>query len=70
MDAPRTQRRQSRPPRWGPSRWGRRIAPYPQCIGDAARCAARFSARWRRRCIADVADASPMLRCCIADVSP
>eukprot|EP00959_Pyramimonas_sp_CCMP1952_P423031 8861346-Pyramimonas_sp.AAC.1 len=29
-------REKHRPPRWGPSRWGRRIAPHRQGIGDAS----------------------------------
>eukprot|EP00959_Pyramimonas_sp_CCMP1952_P236641 4945501-Pyramimonas_sp.AAC.1 len=40
-----------------------------RCICDAVRCGARFAPRWRRRCITDVADASPMRRRFIADVS-
>eukprot|EP00959_Pyramimonas_sp_CCMP1952_P219773 4594977-Pyramimonas_sp.AAC.1 len=45
----------------GPGSWGRRIAAYRRCIGDAARCGAHptystFSApmhRRRRPCIGD-----------------
>eukprot|EP00959_Pyramimonas_sp_CCMP1952_P428972 8984284-Pyramimonas_sp.AAC.1 len=59
----------SRAPRWGRSRWGRRIAPQRRCIADAAQCGARFASRRRRRCIAGVDDAWPVHRRCIADTS-
>eukprot|EP00959_Pyramimonas_sp_CCMP1952_P450037 9422935-Pyramimonas_sp.AAC.1 len=38
----------SMPPRWGPSRWGRRITPHRRYIGDASAMLLR-----RRRCIGD-----------------
>eukprot|EP00959_Pyramimonas_sp_CCMP1952_P308169 6449576-Pyramimonas_sp.AAC.1 len=49
----------SRPPRWGLIGWSWRIAPNRRCIGDAARCEARFAPRRCCRCIAAVDDASP-----------
>eukprot|EP00959_Pyramimonas_sp_CCMP1952_P424018 8881574-Pyramimonas_sp.AAC.1 len=39
-----------KPPRSGPTRWGRMIAPHRRCIGDTSAI--------HRRCSGDVGDAS------------